>query len=508
MQSRTRQSAKNAVIGLLTQVITLILSFVLRTVFINYLAVEYLGINGLFSNVLTLLSFAELGIGEALVYAMYKPMRENDVEKLRKLLAFYKRAYTIIALSVLAVGIFLSFFVDFFVAEKPDIPENFQFLFLLFLVNNVLSYFLVYKQSVLLVDQRKYVVSLINQLIQIIQIVLQLVLLIATRNYILFLFVMIAATATNNIILSIYVNKKYKWVRYFDTKEKLTSEERKTIFNDIKALSISKIAGVVSNGSDNIVIAKIVGIVSVGLVSNYSLIINSINKIAWQSLSSVTGSFGNFNVDSTEKRRNEVFNELYLATFWIYGFITICLLVLLNPFISVWLGDRYFVNLSTVFALVLITYVSGMNFPTYTFRVTSGLFDEIKYNYVLFAITNILLSIILGIKLGLAGVYFATIISRIACVEIKEAKIVCKKVLNISLLKFLMKYTLSFALVVVSYLFINNIIKLITLNGIVGFVLKAITCVFLVNGIFIIMFFRTKEFRALLNRANSIFIRR
>ena len=500
----TRKSAKNAIVGLVTQLLTNILGFVSRYVFIQCLSAEYLGINGLFANVLTLLSFAELGIGEALVYAMYKPMKEGDEEKLKSLLKFYKWAYRWIACIIIVVGLILSFYIDSFVAQKPDIPENFQFIFCLYLLNNVLSYLLAYKQSVLNVDQNKYIVSVIRQIVNVVQLCCQMFFLYLTHNYYVYLVWQIAGTFIINLVLSWYVDKHYQWASEKRNIKKLDKAERNSIFKDVKALSISKVAGVVSNGADNIIIAKVISLTQVGLASNYSMVINALNGMLWGALSSITGSIGQFNVDSDIKKKRKIFDELYLCTFWAYSCLCICLMTMLTPLIEVWLGESYVMDQYVVIALVMIIYVSGLNFPFYSFRVTCGMFEEMKYNYVLFAILNVILSVALGKWLGLVGVYAATIASRLTAAEFKEGLIVYRRILKRSVLQYFSRYMSLLMLMILAYVLTNKVVASIAIGGWSGFFLKGIVCIILINLVYIAVFFRTREFRALLQKGKSL----
>lgn len=500
----TRKSAVNAVISLATQLSSNLLSFVSRYIFIHFLSEEYLGINGLFSNVLTLLSFAELGIGEALAYAMYKPMKEHDQRKLRALLSFYKIAYWWIMGAVLFIGIAISFFVDGLVSQKPDIPENFQILFCLFLINNAMSYFMVYKQSVLMVDQNRYVVSIVRQATYVGQIIIQSIFLIVTRNYYVYLLWQIAGTIVTNMLLSFYVDKKYPWAKCSGKQDKLSTDEKQSIYRDIKDLSISKIAGVISNGSDNIIIAKLVDLVSVGLISNYTMVINALNGILWGALSSITGSIGQFNVDSDIKEKRKIFDELYLCTFWLYSFLCIGLMTLLSPLVSVWLGSKYTVAQPIVIALVAITYISGLNFPFYTFRVTCGLFAPMKYNYVYYAILNVALSVVLCNRFGVFGVYVATSLSRLVAAEFKEGVIVYKNILQKSMWKYFVKYILYAGLFFGVYLITQSVVNLVTVPGWLGLIAKGALCTVCVNAIYLIVFARTGSFIGLFNKCKRL----
>lgn len=503
MSNRTQKSVKNMTIGMLSQLFTLWLSFVSRTVFIKFLTAEYLGISGLFSNVLTVLSFAELGIGDAMTYAMYKPVKEDNRKLVNQLMVVYKKAYTGIAVVVGAIGLGLSFFLSFIIAEPPDIPESLQLIFWLYVVNNMASYILTYKKSILIAYQENYIVSEVQQIASLIQQIAQMIVLCFTKQYILYLIIQILCTILNNIIISVYIKKRYPWINEKDGEE-LPQEVSKEIFKNVKALSISKIAGVVSNGSDNIIISKFVGLSSVGVASNYTMIINSLNGILWNGLSSLTSSFGNFNVDSTIGQRRKLFNELFLCSYWLYGFMTIGIITLANSFVQLWVGSNYLVPQGVVLALVLITYISGVNFPVYTYQSTLGMFDKMKIPYVLFAVFNILLSILLGKNWGLFGVYIATSITRLCTSEVSSGYYVYRYGLKLSPLKYLKKYVIYFLILILNILVTNYAVSLVQIAGIIGFSIKVVTCTVVCNAIYFVCFFRTTEFRNLLIRAKGL----
>lgn len=503
MSNRTQKSVKNMTIGMLSQLFTLWLSFVSRTVFIKFLTAEYLGISGLFSNVLTVLSFAELGIGDAMTYAMYKPVKEDNRKLVNQLMVVYKKAYTGIAVVVGAIGLGLSFFLSFIIAEPPDIPESLQLIFWLYVVNNMASYILTYKKSILIAYQENYIVSEVQQIASLIQQIAQMIVLCFTKQYILYLIIQILCTILNNIIISVVVKKRYPWINEKDGEE-LPQEVSKEIFKNVKALSISKIAGVVSNGSDNIIISKFVGLSSVGVASNYTMIINSLNGILWNGLSSLTSSFGNFNVDSTIGQRRKLFNELFLCSYWLYGFMTIGIITLANSFVQLWVGSNYLVPQGVVLALVLITYISGVNFPVYTYQSTLGMFDKMKIPYVLFAVFNILLSILLGKNWGLFGVYIATSITRLCTSEVSSGYYVYRYGLKSSPLKYLKKYVIYFLILILNILVTNYAVSLVQIAGIIGFSIKVVTCTVVCNAIYFVCFFRTTEFRNLLIRAKGL----
>lgn len=503
--SRTKKSIRNSMAGVLAHAVLLLLNFISRTVFIRCLSVEYLGINGLFANVITVLSFAELGISGAVVYAMYKPAKEQDTEKLRQLVGMYRTAYLWIAGIIAAVGGLLSFKIGFFMKEPPDVPEKIQIIFLLFLLQNVCSYLMAYKQSVLDVEQNSYIVSLMQMLSKTVEIGVQIAVLLLTHSFYLYLAVQIGGTLLNNLLLTLYVNRHYPWVKE-RAQSKLPKKERRKIFKDVRELALSKIAGVVSNGADNIIIAKILGLVSVGVVSNYTLIINAVHGFLWAALSNVTGSFGNLNVDADVHKKRQVFDECYLGTTWIYSFVCVSLMVLLNPFITLWLGRNFLAEKPVIWALVLIIFISGINFPVYTFRVTCGYFKEARNAYILFGVCNVLLSILLGLRWGLFGVYIATSVSRFCTSEIAEGRVLYQKILQLPFYRYFVRYGCTLAMLLLNYWITNAAVTAIPADGVGGFVLQVLVCVLVSNGVLLLRYGFTESFRRLLQRVKGLFV--
>ena len=506
MSNRTKSSLLNLSVGVISQAANLVVGFISRTLFIHFLSVEYLGITGLLTNVLTVLSFAELGIGEAMVYAMYKPAKENDLPTMRKLMKLYKKMYTIIGIAVGAIGVFMSFFAEYFVESTPNIPEKLQFIFVFYSVNNMLSYFLTYKKSLLIVYQKNYVVTSITQITTLCQHAVQIAIIAITRQYYLYLMIQMVFTVVNNLIISIVVNRKYPWIKEKED-EKLPVDIKKGITKNIKSLSIAKIAGVVSNGADNIIISKLCGLATVGLASNYTLITSSVNGILWSGLTSITSSFGNFNVDSSILRRRELFDDIYLCSYWLYSFFSICIVTLANSFIELWLGIDFVLSEIIVLALVWIVYIGGVNFPVYVYSTTLGMYDKMKYPYLASGILNIVLSILFGLKWDVFGIYLATSISRLFTSEVFGAYYVYKYGLQLSPLKYLLKYCASFALFIANLTITKVLVSQIDVDGVMGFLLKIFVCVVVSNLIMLLVCFKTSAFKRVKTRILTLFKR-
>ncbi|MGE5627281.1 MAG: lipopolysaccharide biosynthesis protein [Solirubrobacterales bacterium] len=406
---RTKNSIKNVMVALIGQLVNVLSAFVCRTVFIYVLGAEYLGVNGLFSNILSMLSLAELGVGSAIIYNMYGVLAVRDEEKLKSLTAFYAKAYKVIALVVALCGIGLMPFLGTIIGDTPNIA-NIKSIYLLFLLNSVISYFFSYKASILMADQKNYIVVIRQQAFKIIQTVIQIFILFASKSYILYLVVQIVCGLASNIIISIKANSIYPYLKEKDIKP-LDLNEKKNIYKYVRAAMYHKIGDVVVNSTDNILISHYVGVFWVGLYSNYILILQMLNAFISQVFKAITGSVGNLNALESKEKSYEVYNKIFFLNFWIYGFCSVCLWNLFNPFIMMWLGTRYLLDARIVLLIVINFFIAGMRQCNLTYSDTLGLFWNDRYKPLFESIINLVVSIILLQKIGMVGVLLGTLIS-------------------------------------------------------------------------------------------------
>ena len=268
-KTRTQNVIKNMWVGTMFQIISLILGFVSRTIFIKILGKEYLGLNSLFTNILTILSFAELGIGNAIVFSMYKPLTNNDQDKLMRLTNFYKSIYKKIALTIITVGLLITPFLPYIIKEIPDIKESIYLIYIIFLFDTSVSYFFSYRTSIISADQKNYIIITYTHIFKIVQIILQLSLLYYTHNYLLYLFLQVLNTVLTQWFLANKSKKMYPSLAKLDKDKTLANDERKSIFTNVKALFVYKFSSVILNGTDSIIISKYLGLATLGLYSNY-----------------------------------------------------------------------------------------------------------------------------------------------------------------------------------------------------------------------------------------------
>lgn len=395
------------------RVLAILLNFAVRTIFIYCLNEAYLSVNGLYSNILTVLSLAELGFGSAMVYRMYAPVAVKDYQKTAALLQFYKKIYIIIGVVIFLLGLCVIPFMDYIIKDKPDI-SGLTLYYILFLVNTSISYwFSSYKASVLYADQKEYIKTNVQNTMAILQSGLQIVLLLLFRKYLLYLLIQLAGNIFLNLYVAHLVDKRYPEIQTYQGAS-LSAEERVQIRKDTEALVLSRFGHVALNGTDNIIISAVVGVLWVGRLSNYTLICDSVTSVLCQITAAITGSLGNFFATEDKHAGYALFKKVEFLNFWLYGFSFIALVTLLDPFVQIWAGERFVLGLPISIAIAINFFVAGYMNTLWVFRSTIGLFKQGKFRPILVAILNIILSIFLGKLWGVFGVLFATFLSRAA----------------------------------------------------------------------------------------------
>lgn len=504
--SRTKNTSINMVVAVFCQVLNLILNFALQTVFIKTLGAEYLGVNGLFTNILTILSFAELGIGNAIIFSMYKPLATGDKIKIGSLMSLYKRTYCLIGCIIAGAGVLVSPFINVIIKNKPNISENITLLYLLFLCNTVISYFFVYKKSIIIADQKNYIVLVITTIVHTLRIVGQVVLLFLIRSFILYLSVQIVCTFLENLISSLIADKLYPYLK--QKSPPLEKSETKQLFKNIRALAMYKFGSVVLNGTDNILISMLVGVREVGLVSNYVLLTNSCNSILTRITESFTASVGNLNASEDTSKKYEIFNKIFLITAWIYGFVSVGLIVVSKNFIAAWIGKDYVLDQFSVCAIILGFYVCGVNYVTYVYRTTLGYFVQGRMAPLVAAGLNLVLSVLLFKWVGLCGIFFATPISRLVTIGVMDPVLIYKNTFKKNPIIYYIRYYSFLVIFIINGLLCNYLNSLITIDGWSGVILRIIVVTFAFNFISLLCFGWTKTFREILKMALGVIHKR
>ncbi len=502
--SRTHNVARNLMVGMTAQVLSLLLSFVSRTVFIKTLGVTYLGVEGLFTNVLSLLSFAELGIGNAIIFSLYHPVATGDTEKIKSLMQLYKTAYRAIAALIAVVGISLVPFLGLIIKDTPDIRESIVLIYLLYLTNTAISYLFSYKKSVITVHQQDYIVTLYRKVFFFVQTILQIVVLYLTHNFVLFLCIQIVCTLADNLAASNKADRMYPYIKDKAVK-KISPEEGRDIAKRVGAMSLYKFGSVMLNGTSNIVITVIIGIAAVGVTSNYNMLLSATGIILAQISSAYLASVGNVNAIGEPKKKEAVFNQLFMSSAWIYGFVTIGLMLFVDEFVRLWVGDAYVLQPLITLSLLVHFYVNLIQTTAYAYRITTGTFLQGMYAPVIAAVLNLVLSVWLGKTIGLAGVFFATAIARLATTTWIDPYLVYKKVFGKSCAGYFVRYFAYLAVILVNLGINYYVLKFIPAGGWLAFGLRFAVCCAVANLVFFAAFFKTAEFKGLQGKL-SLFV--
>lgn len=499
--SRTENSSKTAFSGIINKILTLILAFISRKIFIQFIGIEYLGINGLFANILTLLSLADLGFGVAMNYSLYKPLAMKDEKTLAALIGFYRKIYNIIAISVAILGLCLTPFLKFIINLDSNIPYV-QGYYLIYLANTVISYLFVYKSSIINADQKGYKVNTVNTGINIGKVILQIICIIIFKSYAVYALIEVLATLTNNVLISSLANKLYPYIL---NDVPLNDDQKRNIFTNLKSVFIYKLSGNIMTGTDSILMSVLVSTAAVGLYSNYLTITTTITTMITIIFSSVTAAIGNLLVDRNTNNRLNVFKIIQMVGNFLSTYIGVCILILAQEFISLWIGAQYKLDYMTVIAISLNLYFTICMQPLWTFRDASGLYQKTKYVMLVTAILNIILSILLGKIYGVAGIVIATALSRLLTYFWYEPKLLFEIYFEKKSLGYYIDAFFNIMLMGICYFISNIVCQYIELyNGWIQWICKAIACSIIVIVIYFLRYFWTKEFLEMIKKLKKL----
>ena len=500
---RSEYSILNIITGFGGYFINTVMGYICRMVFVRCLSAEYLGVNGLFTNILSMLSLAELGIGGAIGFALYKPLAEDDKDKITTLMKFYAKAYKIIGCVVAVVGLMMMPFLKVIITNQPDIKENLYIIYLIYLFNTSSTYFFSYRSALLTAAQRNYIVLGINYAVTTLQSIIQIPILLITHNYMLYLCVQTIGIVVNNVIVSWKARKDYPFITN-KTSKKLNAHEKKGLFVNVKALTINKLCTILVNNTDNIVLTYFGGLISVGVASNYIILINTLSSLTTQLFNSLTASVGNLNAIESSERKYSFFKSLNLSNFWIFGWGAIGIAFVSGDLVKLCFGDQYVLDISIPLILSANFYIVGMQNAVYAYKNTMGLFRYGQYLLLLTASINLVLDFVLGNTMGIFGIFLATLIARIATNVWYEPYAVFRYGFNLSPFNYLKKYIEYIAVLMVAGSMCYFLCSLCRFHVFVNVVVKVVICSVVPNLVFYLCYHRTKEGKYLLNLAQGI----
>lgn len=499
--SRTRNVFRASSVSTACTALNILLGFAYRTLFIKILSENYLGISGLFTNILTVLSLTELGITDALNFRLYEPIHRGDVLQVGKIMNFFRRVYLAIAAAILALGLCLMPFLGALIKDAGEVPPDvdLQFVYLLFLLQSVVSYTYSYKQMLLAADQKQHIFALFQSLLSFSRYAVQLLFLLLTKNYTLTLISGIAVTLLINFSLSFWTQRKYSAV--FSVRESLSKAEKQQIFSDTTATMCHKVGTVVLTGTDNILVTKFVGLSVTGIFSNYSMLLTYLQSLFTQALGSFSSSFGSAHTALDSRGNYAVFQKMQFVCFWVASAVTVCIYVLLNDFIFVWLGSAMLLDRLTVAALSAQFYLGIDRLIIVSYTCGSGLFVKDKLRPLLEALINLFVSIWLVLKIGLSGIFFGTVISHLCTISWRGPYILYRYEFKTSGKRYWLAAIFFAAFTGIMCWGMSTVKAYLSfqVSGFGAWILEGVLCFATVNLVLLLLLFRTGEFQFFLS---------
>lgn len=502
--SRTGKTFINSVASMLVYVGYILLTFAMRSVFIYTLGEQYTGVAGVFSSVLNMLSFSELGISSAVSASLYRPLREKDHAYIRRLMLFYKRAYTYIALFIIMAGIALVPFLNGLIKGVPDIWEDIRIIFLFYIAKTASSYLLIYKETLLIADQRQYISKRIEMLWLFLRYGSEMLCLVIWKQYLAFLVIELTATILQNYTVSRKVSHIYPEVFQASVSSSLSKEERNGLFKDIKALSMYKIASKINNSVDNVLISSVINTVTVTYFSNYTLIASQLQSVILQFSSAATPSVGSLAAEGDRRKQSAAFWRLFYLIFLMVNFCAVSFLVLIAPFVTLWLGESFLLSGWVAFAIAFDLFLSLLTQEATVFRTANRLFVLGQYQAVASTLLNIALSLLFITRFHIFGAVLATIIARLLT-HWFEPYLLLKNVLHEPFLRFYCRYWWYILLFLSSAALTWFLAGLIQPESLyLTLILRAVCCVAVPNAWVLLFTFRTAEFRYVMDLSKAV----
>lgn len=510
-RSRTGNVLMSSSAGTVAYLLSSVMGFVYRTVFIGILSASYLGINGLFSNILMLLSLSELGIGASITYRFYKPIAENDVRKVGELMGFFKEVYRLVALVILLAGMCLYPFLNDLIKDPASVPSdvNLQVVYVLFVLQSVVSYVCMYRMSIWTADQKRYVCAIMFGFADATRFGVQMFVLWLTRDFTLTIVASIIVTLAWNVSLSLWTTRRYRPV--FAVTSRLSLAERKLILKDALALMCHRIGGVVVNGTDTLVLTRFVSLAATGLYSNYLLLFKTLTATFGQAFGGLAASFGNAYAKLPPDEYFEVFRRMQFLALGASGFAAACFYFLVDDFIALWVGPTMVLPRLTAVTMAILFYLGASQSNVASNLDATGLFVRDRLRSLVEAAINLGSSIPLAICYGVSGVIAGTVIGILLTSFWRAPYILFSGAMNRSVWNYWSQFAAHAVFAVAATVVGQRLFPAIDGSGVVGWLQwfgKACGFAAAYIVVFVLVFGRTAEFCYFAQRGRDLLLRR
>lgn len=492
---RTQNAVRNLGWGIVQKFVMLFLPFITRTVLLKCLGADYLGLSGLFASVLTLLCLTELGVSNAIISTMYKPIAENDTETVCALMSLYRKTYHIIGVIILGLGIAIMPFLDKLINGDVPIDINLYSLYLIYLFNTSVSYFLfAYKNCLFIAHQRNDVNSKIQTILQLVQSIVQIVLVLTFKNYYCYAIVIPIISILTNTITAYFAKKIYP---QYVCRGSLTKEFSDDVKKRVLGLMLGRISGTIRSSVDSIFISMFLGLKTVAMYSNYFYIVTAVAGIIQLVDSAMIAGVGNSIVTESLRKNYRDFKKFTFLLQWIVGWCAICILCLEQPFMSIWVGTELMFKDTMVFLCALYLFVSCIGLTRGIYTQALGMWWTLRYLSIIDIFINTILNYFFGKYFGAYGILAATIID-IAFVGIPwTTYFLFRDYFGRHLYKQCMFQYIKYFLITS---FVGGLTYLIcyfvSFDGkMVGFIVKATICLIVPNVCYLIIYFKNELFK-------------
>lgn len=496
-QSRVKNSAKNTFFAALNMLVQLILKFAVRIVFVRFLSVEYLGLNTLFSNILQVLSLAELGVGSAIVYSMYKPVADGDTEKIKSLIGIYKKFYWIIGGVITVVGLAIIPLLPYLMSGGTTLEVNLNLVYVIYLFNTSVGYFFAHRRALIFANQRNDIETKVSSVCLIALNAVQLVILAITKNYLLYIVILPIFTLIESVAIMLISHRLYPEIR--GKAQKLTEGDKKDLVKNTAAMVGHKLGGVAVNSTDNIFISAFLGLTVLGLYSNYAYITTLMTSVLTLIITATRASIGNLIAAGNKQRAYEVFCDLSYFLFAFLIFCFSCYTALAQDFVSIFFGEELVLPFVTMLLIGINFYIMQSRAIIGAFRETTGLFWKDRYKPFFEVAINIGLDFALVIAIGLPGIVIATIVSNVVCNLTVEPYIVFKYYFGKSVKKYYLVYVLLAIAAAAVCAATFAVGYFIPADGVLMLIVKAVVCAAVSGVLILVCSLPFKQFRNWLN---------
>lgn len=492
-QSRTVNSVRNIIWAVIQKIIMIIFPFAVRTVMIAKLGEEYTGLSSLFTSVLSMLSLAELGFSSAMVYCMYEPIHKKDHTMICALLNLYRKIYAVIGGIILGVGLIILPFLSHFI--KGDVPFgiNVYVLYLIYLSNTVISYFMfAYKSSLMTAYQRNDIISRIMVVTQILLYSAQIGVLILFKSFYLYALLIPLLTVITNLSYEFISRKLYPEIV---CKGSVSTELKEKIKKRVIGIMLYKFSSTTRTSFDSVIVSMFLGLVLLARYQNYFMILTSVAGLLTVINTSVTASVGDSIISKSVDDNYSDFKKFIFLYMWIAGWFTVCFLCLVQPFMTMWMGKDMLLPMSIVLIMTVYFYVQTMGDTVFLYRTAAGLWWEDRIRPVVEAVANILLNLLLAQLLGLFGIILATVITLLFINFLWGASILFKHYFKKGMGEYIKIQVINILVTCLGAAITWGLCSLIPINGVYGITLRMVICVVVPNIIFWCVYHKTSLYK-------------